>query len=176
MKKKHEFEKYSVFYPSWSRRYYLLHPWVWIKDMWINLKNAYMRAVYGFCWLDVWNAGDTFFHIFPQILIYLADNGVGYPGCGEFDTPEKWSDYLRKLGQDLKSLEADPYFEENNQYSKDWERIFENKVDELEHPWLSNEEINKLYFARDRELAEERQAKLDEVGQRFFHIIDSLWD
>lgn len=178
--------KNSVFNYSYSKRYYLTHPWKWIKEFFQNCYHGWRRAIYGWTWEDCWNFDSWFCTVVPQLLKHLADYGCGYPG-EPFDTPEKWHDWLYKMAHRIERLEYDDWMEDLNEYSEDYIKTFEDDAYEEEHPdWpfltttynssLSKEEIRKKYYERCAEIHKTRQQALEEVFLELGRNFDCLWD
>ena len=86
----------NVFVWDCTKRYYLLHPWRWFRELGQNLRAAHHRAKYGWCGRDVWNMDDWFLHVIPDMLEHLRKHGCGYPGHEPFETVDKWNDWLYK--------------------------------------------------------------------------------
>ena len=87
----------NVWYFAYGKRYYLTHPWQWIKEVGYNIRAAWQRATRGWTYMDVWNMDTWFLHTIPPMLRYLAENGNTYPGVEPFDGeygPQRWKDWL----------------------------------------------------------------------------------
>ena len=152
------------------RRYYLLHPWKFFHEVKTNLKNARMRVKKGYCWTDVWNIDDWFLTVFPEMLRALAQKCCGHPGFEPFETPEKWMAWLNDMAGRLESCREENY-EKLNEYYDDYMKQFDN--------WQLNQpstEIDKKYFARERELAEEAQNRLEDTMAEIMKNLHLLWD
>lgn len=161
----------NVFNWSYSKRYYLTHPWKWFKELWHNIKAAYHRAKYGWCYCDVWNWDDWFCSVVPPMLRHMADHGSAYPGCKPFDTPEKWHDWLHKTADTLERLGYDDWMEDMNEYSDDYIASFEEDWQSEKH-----EEIRKKYYERCAEINKMRKNVLEDFGKEFFKYFDMIWD
>ena len=162
----------NVFRWAWQPRYYLIKPWKWIKELFSNIRAAWMRAIKGYCYMDVWNWDDWFCSVVPPMLRAMADKGMAYPGSEPFDTPEKWHDWLYEMAHKIERLQYDNWMEDNNEYSQDYEKSFEDSLwDKGELP-----EIRKLYYKRCEEIHKTRQQVLEEFGKNFFKYFDCLWD
>ena len=161
----------NVFKWAWRPRYYLTKPWKWIKELFGNIRAAWMRAIKGYCYTDVWNWDDWFCSVVPPMLRHMADHGSAYPGTEPFDTPEKWHDWLYEMAHRIERLQYDDWMEDNNEYSKEYIESFEND-------WHSEqqEEIRKKYYVRCREINETRRQVLEDFGRSFFKFFDCLWD
>ena len=168
----------NVFNWSYTKRYYLTHPWRWIKELWWSIKAAYRRARYGWCYCDVWNWDDWFCSVVPPMLRHMADHGSAYPGSEPFDTPEKWHAWLHKMADTIERLNYDDWMEDLNEYSEDYEKSFD------EHPNLTmsnsstlpKEELRRKYYERCKEIHKMRPQVLEEFGKEFFKHFDCLWD
>lgn len=161
----------NVFNWSYSKRYYLIHPWKWAKELYQNIYAAWMRAIKGYCYMDVWNWEDWFCSVTPPMLRCMADKGMAYPGSKPFDTPEKWHDWLYEMAHKIERLQYDNWMEDLNEYSTDYHKSFEEDWRSEEH-----EEIRKKYYKRCQEISETRQQVLEDFGRFFFKFFDCLWD
>ena len=161
----------NVFNWAWCTRYYLIRPWKWVKELFSNIRAAWMRAIKGYCYMDVWNWDDWFCSVVPPMLRHMADHGSAYPGKEPFDTPEKWHDWLYEMAHRIERLQYDDWMEDNNEYSKEYIESFEND-------WHSErqEEIRKKYYARCEDIHKTRQQVLEDFGKEFFKHFDCLWD
>lgn len=179
--------KKSVFNYSYSKRYYLTHPWKLIKEFFQNCYHGWRRAIYGWTWEDCWNFDSWFCTVIPQLLKHLADYGCGYPG-EPFETPEKWHDWLHKMANTIERLQYDDWMEDSNEYSKDYEKTFEDDLYKEEHPngpflttttsygSSTKEEIREQYYKRCEEIHKTRGQVLEDFGKEFFKHFDCLWD
>jgi len=149
-------------YPT---KYYLTHPLKFFKHLRINIRDARMRMRKGYCLSDVWNMDLWFLDVFPPMLRDLAEKGQAYPGPEtDFDTPEKWHDWLNSVADRLEECKEDNYEKKNEYYKDFYSSNFKDK------------ELTKKYIQRDQELAEEAHQKLKdtmaEIAQNFY----MLWD
>ncbi len=165
-----KFEKNSAFSFPFSTRYYLTHPWTWFKDLYEGLKSAHMRVRYGFCWPDIWNYYDWYLRTTPQMLRYLGLHSSGYPGVAPFDEPGKWSSWLLWAADELEASREE-VFEKRNEYYEEYMKQFEN--------WEPNRkvsELDKKYFAREKELYDEMNARRKKVMEQISQYFPMLWD
>lgn len=169
----------------YTKRYYLIHPWAWVKELYRNIRNAWMRATKGYCYTDVWNWDSWFCSAVPPMLRHMADHGSAYPGVEPFETPEKWYSWLYEMAECIERLQYDDWIDDNNEYSKEYHQSFEDEIYEEEHTngphvtfsnKLPREEIRKLYYERCKELNEVRQQVLKDLGCELFSHFDKLWD
>lgn len=151
--------------------YYFRHPIEFFKEAIINLKNAWMRATKGYCYTDVWNLNNWFCMILPPMLRCMADNGCAYPGGEPFETVEKWHKWLYNMANTIERLGYDEWLEDNNEYSKPYERTFDDDIKSEE-----KNIIRKQYYERCKELHPMRAQVLEEFGKDFFSAFDCLWD
>lgn len=168
----------NVFKWVWRPRYYLTKPWKWIKELFSNIRAAWMRATKGYCYMDVWNWDSWFCSVVPSMLRTMADKGMAYPSGEPFDTPEKWHAWLYEMAYRIERLQYDDWMEDLNEYSEDYEKSFD------EHPnltisnssTLSKEELRQKYYERCKEISKMRPQALENFGKEFFKYFDSLWD
>ena len=175
---------YSVWTLSYSKRYYLTHPWVWFKHVWCNLQAAYWRSRYGFAPQDIWEFGYWFLDIIPQMLKYLAENGCGYPGNDDFPTPESWKNHLLSIANLLENARDEVRDQKNEYYAEYMEHIEKN----WEREWTTDEngnrvhrpvdnDIIKKYFKREQKLTEEQDVMAEEAIKMLAETpIKRIWD
>lgn len=173
----------NVFSYGYRKRYYCRHPIKFLKETWCNLRAAYWRVTRGWAPRDVWSFDTWFLDVVPQQLLYLADKGIGYPGDNEFDTIEKWHDWLREQANNLIACREEE-IEKRNEYEEAFMRSIENRRQEERDEngnltiTFSDEdpEIDEKYFARCKELWEEaEELRLNtfiELSRRF----PAIWD
>lgn len=162
----------NVFQWPYRTRYYLTHPWKWFSQLWRNIKAAYHRIQYGWCSWDVWDWDSWFCSITPSMLRHMADRGSAYPGSEPFETPEKWHDWLYKMAQTIERLQYDNWLEDQNEYSEDYIKTFEDE----EYGSSTKEEIRENYYKRCEEIHKTRGQVLEDFGKEFFKHLDCLWD
>lgn len=154
MPRTYNIPKRSVFNYSYSKRYYLTHPWKFVHHFFQNLRHAYCRAVYGWTWEDAWNLNDWLLAVLPPMLRHIAENGVAYPGpYTKFDTAEKWDNHLHELANTLESLQ--------------------------EQNWESRNEIpvnDKMWYPREIELIQEREQLLIDTFKIIGENFNYYWD
>lgn len=176
---------YSVWTLSYTKRYYLTHPWVWFRHVWCNLRAAYWRSKYGFCPTDVFEFGYWFLDVIPQMLKYLAKNAVGYPGNDNFPTPESWENHLLSIVNLLENA-RDEVRDQKNEYAKEFYKFLDSKTIIEETDENGNKvhkiapapvEVEHKYFKRDMELAEEQDVMIEEALKLLAETpLKALWD
>ena len=167
----------NVFNWPYSKHYYLTHPWKWITEFFRNCAHAWHRVKYGWTWEDVWNMDDWLLNVLPPMLRHMAKHGMAYPGCEPFETPEKWHDWLNSLADVLESLQEKNWYSQN-EYEEDFHRSCPLNYNK-NFTWATEpnyKEISKLYFARSRELGEERKKLLAETFTELGKNLNFLWD
>lgn len=158
----------NVFRYNYRRRYYLRHPIKWWRETISIFKAAWRRATKGWCHSDCWELGYWFLEVMPQMLIYLADNGYGYPGNDSFPTPESWSDHLHSIANLLLNAREEVR-DEKNEYWQEYSAKLEAGVE--------RDEIWQKYFKRDQELAEEQDIMIEEALKLLVETpLKALWD
>ena len=91
---------------SYKKSYYLTHPFLFVKELWIGAKNAYHRMRYGFAWVDLWNMDTYFAQLVPSMLKELASRSCGTPyGIEE----EEYKAYLMALAHLFEIANIDKY-------------------------------------------------------------------
>lgn len=175
-------EKYSCWNWSYSKRYYLTHPWKWFSTLWRNIKDVCMRARYGFTWTDVWNWDHWFLHTTPNMLRHIAAKGNAYPGHPPFETSEKWHDWLNEIA-DLLETGNEEWQDAHNEYYDEYikhlmDRPFEEWTDEdgNVHHKLCQTEISKQYLARAQELYKQGEDNVHRAFESLGQFFYDLWD
>lgn len=155
------------------------YPKYWGKNMRIffrQFKWAYQRITKGYCDCD-WYDLDTYLaQLMADTIDDLAEYGIGYPGTGEFDTPEKWKAYLKKIVLKLRySLSELP-----NEYEEVWLAIFHGddlwRINEKHILTPEEEEIRRKHSEKTIENEQKQfQAQLNALDM-IKHVWGSLWD
>lgn len=94
---------------SYKKSYYLTHPFLFVKDMWIGAKNAWHRMRYGFAWVDLYNMDTYFGQLVPSMLRELAVRSCGTPYDIE---EEEYKAYLMALAHLFEIANIDKFDEE----------------------------------------------------------------
>ena len=173
----------NVFRWAWQPRYYLIKPWKWIKELFSNIRAAWMRAIKGYCYMDVWNWDDWFCSVVPPMLRAMADKGMAYPGSDPFDTPEKWHDWLYEMAHLIETADETWQDEHNEYYEEymkhimdDWKPMIPDENGIYHHTPKEPSEIHKKFMERSKELAKEGEDNvrraLTLIGEHFY----SIWD
>ena len=94
---------------SYKKSYYLTHPFLFMKELWIGARNAHHRMRYGFSWGDVWNMDTYLGKLVPSMLRELATGSCGTP----YDTTgEEYKAYLMALARLFEIANIDKFDEE----------------------------------------------------------------
>ena len=174
----------NVFQWPLTKRYYLTHPWKWIKELGQNIRAAWSRATKGYCGMDVWNYSDWFLSITPAMFRHLADHGSAYPGRAPFDTPEKWSDWLHSVADALDGC-TEEFLDTQNEYRDDYfKTLLDARVEKKDGKfvrleWEDSQELRdltQLYRLREEELWKDRNARLKDTIEQIVTYFDELWD
>lgn len=175
--------KNSVFYLSYGKRYYLTHPWKWIKEVGYNIRAAWKRATCGWCAADVWDWDNWFMLTVPDMFRHMADHGSAYPGHEPFTTPEKWHDWLHEMA-DLIETGREDWQDEHNEYYDEymkhlmdnWEPPTKDENGFLVHKSREFTELDKKYFTRANELREQGEKNIRFVLSQIAEHFYDLWD
>ena len=168
---------------SYSKRYFLTHPWKWFEEVWTNIKNGWMRATKGYCYTDIWNIDNWFCEVLPPMLRYMADHGCAHPGVAPFETEEKWHDWLHEIANKLEWC-SETWREENkiNEYYQPYMDEIEKTLkqydglDWLGHSSEKEKELMSKYYDREMELYAESQKRLTETLNEMAEHWGRLWD
>ena len=94
---------------SYKKSYYLTHPFLFIKELWIGAKNAYHRMRFGFAWVDLYNMDTYLGQLIPSMLKELAARSCGVPYDIE---EEEYKAYLIALARLFEIANIDKFDEE----------------------------------------------------------------
>lgn len=172
---------------TYRKRYYLLRPWKFFKECWINIQNAWYRITRGIAPIDLWSFDTHLENIIPYGLRWLADNSHGWPQSEEFPEFEDWANYLRKLANDWDYAFKDwTEYDKENEYDKDFHSLMESlthhekKQDGMWHTWIDETPeylvLRDKYNAREKEIIEKYKGLRHECFVRLEKIWETLWD
>ena len=156
----------------YSKRYYITHPHKFISECWTNLTNAWMRITRGWSYQDLWNMSDYLLDITIDMLHNLARDGHGYPGVAPFEEPGKWISWLYYIAGELEESKEENY-EQRNEYYDEYMKKFDDPNWNINSPQT---ELDKKYFARKKELAEEARERRTKALMEDIKFWDYLWD
>lgn len=150
-------------YPvNWGRR---------VKNFFYSFKYAYQRITRGFSDKDVWNLDEYYLNLFSAAIRQLAQYHNAYPGNEEFDTDEKWTEYLYKMSFDLKM-------------ASEWNDLYPTPAADA---WYDGFQKGKYGFGEKNlqsEKMQEEAKNINELRERhlqeglnaFSHVFRHLWD
>lgn len=174
--------KLNVFSYAYTKRYYITHPWKFIKETGQNFRAAWHRATRGYAYRDIWELGPQLLEILPPMLRHLEKYHCGVP-CDMTD--EEWTQWLHKMADDIELLQEENW-EKQNEYADEFYRAMEEKRIEkrgefgsLTVTWSDTpdyKEISNRWMKRAAELNEQWYVRAEEVGKSFFKAIPKLWD
>lgn len=176
----------NVWYFAYGKRYYLTHPWKWIKEAAYNIRDAWHRTTRGWTYMDAYNMDTWFLYTIPSMLRYLAENSHSYPGVEPFDGEEgwqRWKDWLLETA-DLFDTGLEDWQNKHNEYYDEYiKHLMDNweppKKDEngfLVHKTREFTELDKKYFARAEELMNQGKRNVHEALNRISQQFYFLWD
>lgn len=164
----------------YRKRYYLLHPWKLIKEIGTNIQAAWHRATRGWAYSDAAEMNEYLLHLIPELLRQIGDD-IAYPGTEPFETLEKWQDWCNGLADLFVSLQEENWSEGRNE----WEDKLGEAIEVLyPHPNYTTtntmtvedaEDVRKLYWEREAELAEERRRLIKNAFTELAKYYDYLW-
>lgn len=163
----------SVWILSMPKRYYLKHPFTWLREVWINIQCAYERATKGYCYMDWANFDAWFKSIAPSMLRELAEYGHGYPGRPPFDDPEAWSVWLKKMADQIEaSLDEYTDNEYTEEFLDDLDLISSVRDGETEE----RKELRQKFFKRWDEIREANNELFVKTMKELLEYWRDLWD
>ena len=167
----------------YRKKYILTHPWVWISDKWLDIKNAWQRANKGYCERDLFDIDHWFTKIFPQMLLEFNQTRHGYPSNL---TDEEWGKILEDMAHYFMEANADTcsekneinydfHFEFEDDINKDGKKTGFKKLNVI-YPTKEDEEKSELSYQREIEVQRYQQECLKKGLDLFNQYIVSLWD
>ena len=172
----------NVFSYGCTKRYYITHPWRFIKETGQNLRAAWHRATLGYAYRDVWELGPHLLEILPPMLRHLEKYHCGTPYNM---TDEEWTQWLHNMANSIERLQEEKW-DEQNEYADAFFRVMEekrikkrNEHDTLTITWSDEpdeKEISKKYFARCEELNKQWDVEAEKVFKDLSSMLPALWD
>lgn len=157
----------TVWKMPYRKTYYLTHPWIWVGQAISNIRAAYMRTHYGWCYGDVWNIDQWIMNTLPPMLRHVAENGMSYPI--EFESVERWHKWLNAMADLLESG-----FEENQNNCNEYYNEYVAHIGDPSE--LRVTEMNRDYYRRAQEIGEDAADNvayaMQQLGKYFFDLQD----
>lgn len=161
-------------------RYYLTKPWRFFRELYYSFKYAWQRATKGYSYYDSMDMDDFLLHVIPGMLRDIA-NGDAYPAVEPFDTYEKWENYCNSLADVFESLQEENWSDGRNEWQEEFDKAFEvrhpnpNLTTTMDMTKEEADEICKMYFEREKELAEERQKLIENAFNELSQHLTMMW-
>ena len=161
---------------TYSKRYYLTHPWKWFKDIRIGIKNFFHRALYGYAWIDLWNTDNYLTNLAGNMIEELAARSCGYPQCDEWPEFEDWQEELEALARAIHLCEPDFLEDEWNSTIITLSQPPEEK--RFDRYLFNEDEIHQVATATGYKgsAAEARYILKHKIFVRLEELFDTLWD
>lgn len=152
-------------------KWYLRRPWKFFQHTWYNLRGAWQRATRGYAYSDAAEMDEFLLHILPGMLRKVG-NGLSFPGVEPFETVEKWEDWCNSLADVFESLQEDNWTSSGrNEYREE----YYNKILEEDRDSEEANKISKLYWAREKELWDQRETILQDAYKQLALYHTYLW-
>ena len=161
-------------------RYYLTKPWRFFRELYYSFKYAWQRATKGYSFYDSMDMDDFLLHTIRGMLRDIA-NGDSFPGIEPFETYEKWQDYCNSLADVFESLQEENWSDGHNEWQEELDKAFEaqhpnpNLTTTMDMTKEEADEICKMYFEREKELAEERQKLIEDTFAELGRNLTKMW-
>ena len=168
----------NVWHFAYSKRYYLTHPWKWVKEAAYNIRDAWLRATRGWTYVDVWDMDNWFLYPIPPMLRHLAQNSMSYPGRPPFDGEmgaQRWKDWLLETA-DLLETGLEDWQNEHNEYYDEYMKHLMDDWKPLTNRSREFTELDKMYFKRAKELSDQGEKNIRIALGRMSEWFYSLWD
>ena len=145
-------EKKSILFTTtaYSKKYLLTHPWEIIANFFRDIKCAWQRANYGYCFRDIWCIDWWFLEIIPKMLQDLNKVRSTHPVNM---TDKEWGNILDEMTFYFTEASEETCTQENN-------------LDINDPNWINRE-------SQLQEYRQECSKKGFELFTKHFH---SLWD
>lgn len=176
LKVKHLKKNYlNVWNWSYTKRYYLTHPWRWFRELGWNIRSTYQRATKGYTYTDWANFDTWFIHVATGMLRDMALHSHGYPGTEPFETPEKWSSWLHRMADQFEYLQ-----DEDN--GNEWYRPYIDHIMDCPKDSILGEEtpgtaeLRKKYSKRAEEVYKDHKQLFQSTMKELLEHWDCLWD
>lgn len=136
----------------YNTKYLLLHPWEIFLHIGRDIKCAWQRAKYGYCFRDIWSIDWWFISIIPQMIHELNEKQNAHPCTMPF---EEWKATLDEMAFYFTEANEDTCTQQNEiDYSFDCQG------------WLK----------REKELDQYREECLQKGFNLFVKYFHDLWD
>lgn len=137
-----------------------------------QFKWAYQRATRGFADSDTWDMDSWLLDLLHDSLNYLAENTISYPADKEFDTFEKWANYLKDIAQKLYQAQEENHYYAEPSYAK-WAEWLDKHNDKF---FTSENPYSKDMFIESMENDKKRMADFEEAWAKLGKVFFNLWD
>ena len=126
----------------YNTEYYLLHPIVWLSDLWQDVRWFFQRGSRGWADCDWWMLNDYLIEWLPDALREMAEKNHGctnelFDHSREGDECWRWTEILIKMAEG---------FEAQGVLLDDFGDLTEVRRDELEEKWREGSELFIKYF------------------------------
>lgn len=108
-------------------------------------------------------------------------NGDSFPVIEPYETYEKWQDYCNSLADVFESLQEENWSDGHNEWQEEFDKAFEarhpnpNLTTTMNMTKEEADEICKMYFEREKELAEERQKLIEDTFTELGRNLTKMW-
>lgn len=162
------------------KRFYVSHPWKFLQECWWNIKAGWSRCTKGYAYRDAADMDEFLLHLIPAMLRELA-NGPAYPGNDEFPTYESWQMWCNSLANRFENVQEEHWGDGRNEWETQWHSMMPAL---LPHPNLTTtytftteqvEEVREKYYAREKELFEEREQIIQQLYLELAKHHSMLW-
>ena len=166
----------SVFTLCCRKRWYLLHPLKFIKEIYKGCRNFIHRGRFGFGYCDVYCMDQYLIRVIPMMLRYLAKHSCCYPSDELFDTPEKYEEWLIQLAEKFELCNEDGW-DNLNEYAEAYHNFLYKYYSNSDHDLTVEEKIlQNKYFNRAEQIHTQMQETIKEAYAELAEHHDVLWD
>lgn len=162
---------------GYNKKYLWTHPWELLFHYGRDLKCAYQRAVKGYCFRDLWAIDSWFLELMPRMLTEFKSKNDGYPA--DMEDPKDWDKILDHMIFCFKEANEETSSLKNEfNYNCDFNFIPKDEnISSLEIVYPTEEDKNNadLYYQKELQLMDYREAKLSEGLELFSKHVRSLW-
>lgn len=165
----------SVFTLGYRKRWYLMHPLKFIKEIYWDCRNFIHRGRFGFGYCDVWCMDQYLIKVIPKMLRHLAKHGCGYPGVEPFNTPEKYDAWLNRLASDFEKCDMND-IDAHNEFAEAYYKVIEEHLGKKEELTVEDKILEKKYFNRNEQLQEQNDINIVKAYKELAEHHNILWD
>lgn len=157
---------------GYNKKWYLTHPWLLVKDLWIGIKNFWHRGRYGYAWVDLWNTDTYLEELVTNMIDQLAERSHGWPQCDEWPEFEDWQNELHALVRVMRLFSIDYY--EDKKWNNQIEFLYnEGTGDRIDKYRFNDDEIKEVMKCTNKYEVIQKERSI--LGHKIFAQLEHMW-